>query len=433
MSGKAPPRGPRALLGSLPADASSSASTSTHSQPASSAPTSPTKKVPPTGPRSLTNGMYNAGPSRGIKPKPIVNGHVSVPVAGPSNTGLAKSPPTGPSALLGRLSDKGKQVERNSVVVNDSRYVVLVLGCNLLLLCLQTTPQVNGAAAASATSAPDKLPTAPIKFSFPAKRTSGIAPPQPASEPPPPPPPSHPPPPPPPPSSAPPPPPPPISPPPPPPPTEPAPQLPPPPPSSTISIVWPTPRPPPSAPPPLPPASTAAISIPPPPPPTGPPPLPVTDLEQPAPASPQPPSKNPASPPPPPKTYSLPPLPSWPPERSEYPSGKNFKVLYDPALDKDRDGRLKSLLEKVRAAPSSSAAIDPRIKGKGKGKEILYRYNGEVVEGEPDIFLRDPRKAYGFKSPKSQKSARNDFHEVKYEVCFYITNSNLLIFISHCL
>ena len=133
MSGKAPPRGPRALLGSLPADASSSASTSTHSQPASSAPTSPAKKAPPTGPRSLTNGMYNAVPTglfRGVKPKPMVNGHVSVPVAGPSSAGLVKSPPTGPSALLGRLSDKGKQVERNSVVVNDSRCVVLVLGCN---------------------------------------------------------------------------------------------------------------------------------------------------------------------------------------------------------------------------------------------------------------------------------------------------------------
>jgi hypothetical protein len=61
---------------------------------------------------------------------------------------------------------------------------------------------------------------------------------------------------------------------------------------------------------------------------------------------------------------------------------------------------------------------DPRIKGKGKGKEILYRYEGEVVDGEPDIFIRDPRKAYGFKAPKSQRPARNDFHELKYEVRF---------------
>ena len=135
MSGKAPPRGPRALLGSQPTGASSPASTSTNSQPASSAPTSPVKKAPPTGPRSLTNGLHSAiptGPSRGVKTKPLINGHVSVPVAGPSSSTVlpAKSPPTGPSALLGRLSDKGKQAERNSVAVNDSRCVVLGIWCN---------------------------------------------------------------------------------------------------------------------------------------------------------------------------------------------------------------------------------------------------------------------------------------------------------------
>jgi hypothetical protein len=106
--------------------------------------------------------------------------------------------------------------------------------------------------------------------------------------------------------------------------------------------------------------------------------------------------------------------------RSEYPAGKNFRVLYDPLLDKDRDGRLKALLEKVRVAPSSSAAADPRIKGKGKGKEMLYRYDGEVVEGESDIFIRDPRKAYGFKPLKSQRPARSDFYELKYEVHFML-------------
>jgi histone-lysine N-methyltransferase SETD1 len=91
-------------------------------------------------------------------------------------------------------------------------------------------------------------------------------------------------------------------------------------------------------------------------------------------------------------------------------------------VDKDRDGRLKALIEKVRIAPSSSAAAtDPRIKGKGKGKEILYRYDGEIIEGEPDIFIRDPRKAYGFKPQKSQRPARNDFHELNYEVRQYIS------------
>jgi hypothetical protein len=112
--------------------------------------------------------------------------------------------------------------------------------------------------------------------------------------------------------------------------------------------------------------------------------------------------------------------------QSEYPLGRDFKVLYDPAVDKDRDGRLKALLEKVRVAPSSSAAAtDPRIKGKGKGKEILYRYEGEVIEGEPDIFIRDPRKAYGYKPQKSQRPGRTDFHELKYEVCHYMSVFNV--------
>lgn len=109
MSGKAPPRGPRALLGSLPAGPST---------PPSSAPTSPIKKIP-TGPRSLTQ---QTGLFKGVKPKPTVNGHINLPAG--SSALPAKSPPTGPSALLGRLSDKGKQVERNSTTVNDNCRVV---------------------------------------------------------------------------------------------------------------------------------------------------------------------------------------------------------------------------------------------------------------------------------------------------------------------
>src|SRR6202167_1176257 len=125
--------------------------------------------------------MYSAvpiGPSRGVKPKPVVNGHVSVPVAGPSTIAApAQHAPTGPSALLGRLSDKGKHVERSSAVVNDSRCVVLGLGVTDFALCPQTKPQLNGTTATLA-STPEQVPPAPIKFSFPAKRTSGIAPPQ---------------------------------------------------------------------------------------------------------------------------------------------------------------------------------------------------------------------------------------------------------------
>lgn len=115
-----------------------------------------------------------------------------------------------------------------------------------------------------------------------------------------------------------------------------------------------------------------------------------------------------------PQTYSLPPLPPWPPKRSDL-SGKNFKALYDPAIDKDRDGHYRALIEKIRAlSPSGS---DPRIKGKGKGKEVLYRYDGEVVDDEPEVVLQDPRKALGFKKLTSLRPARTMFHEVQYEVC----------------
>ncbi|KAF7978752.1 hypothetical protein HWV62_44772 [Athelia sp. TMB] len=361
MSGKAPPKGPRALLGSLPTGQASSASTSTNSQPSSSStPISPAKKALPTGPRSLTNGGYNTSQTsfRGGKPKPALNGHIPVGPAAAS-TGNAKPPPTGPSALLGRGLDKGKQAERNPISFS-----------------LPSKPQSTAPVSHS-------LPNGPVKVSFSLKRpVNGAPPPQPASKPPPPPPPSHPPPPPPPPAFEPPPPPPPASEPPPPP---------PPPPSSA-----PPPPPPPSAPPPMsppapPPLPPPPLESPPPPPPPGSlPPPPPPSITAP-PRKPSPPLK-PPSPPPPPKVYSLSPPPPWPPARTEYPEDKNFKVLYDPALDRDRDGVMQLLVEKVRNVPSTSSQTDARIKGKGKGKEVLYRYNGELVEGEAKIILRDPRK-----------------------------------------
>ena len=58
----------------------------------------------------------------------------------------------------------------------------------------------------------------------------------------------------------------------------------------------------------------------------------------------------------------------------------------------------------------------PRIKGKGKGKESLVRYEGEAFEGEPEIVLQDPRKAPGFKRSANLRPYRTDLHEVKYEV-----------------
>jgi hypothetical protein len=87
-----------------------------------------------------------------------------------------------------------------------------------------------------------------------------------------------------------------------------------------------------------------------------------------------------------------------------------MKVLYDPAMDKDRDGRFRNLIEKIRTLQSH----DDRIKGKGKGKEILMRYDGEVVEGEPEVVLRDPRKVPGFKKLVNLRPGRGEFHEVRY-------------------
>lgn len=81
--------------------------------------------------------------------------------------------------------------------------------------------------------------------------------------------------------------------------------------------------------------------------------------------------------------------------------------------DKDRDGRLRALLEKIRLAdkdrPPSS---EPRINGKGKGKETITRYDGEVIEGEVAPVPKDPRKGSGFK----RRPGRDAFHEAKYEV-----------------
>ncbi|KIK41867.1 hypothetical protein CY34DRAFT_805567 [Suillus luteus UH-Slu-Lm8-n1] len=330
MSGKAPPKGPRALLSSLPGSSSQQASTSSNSTSASSpgAGTSKLGAPPPTGPR-LLNGVPTQ--PRG-KPtgKPFVNGYVGPPII---------NVPTGP-----RSTQKGKQVESTS---NSSASPVH-----------ETSP-----VASLATVADGVRPHQPVKISFTINRRTSLTerPPQPIEEPPPPPPPSGPPPP----SEVPPPPP-------PPPPSE----VPPPPPSPSPS--------PPSEHEPSPPPSK----------------------------SPSPPSEPVASSskPPPPKFYSLPPPPPWPPCRSEYPVGKDFRVIYDPAIDKDRDGRFRALIEKIRAT-QVDGTDEPRIKGKGKGKETLSRYNGEVIEGEPELTITDPRKAPGFK----KRPHRDAFHEIRYE------------------
>ncbi|KAF8556560.1 hypothetical protein OG21DRAFT_592712 [Imleria badia] len=96
MSGKAPPRGPRALLSSLPTPASAS-QTSTSVPSTSTSPGSSSSKIgahPPTGPRSLVNGVPTQP-----RAKPLVNGYL------PTSPSILHAP------LAPRSSQKGKQVE----------------------------------------------------------------------------------------------------------------------------------------------------------------------------------------------------------------------------------------------------------------------------------------------------------------------------------
>ncbi|KAL4250990.1 Histone-lysine N-methyltransferase, H3 lysine-4 specific [Abortiporus biennis] len=428
MSGKAPPRAPRALLNSLTAQqAAQGAASATNGQISSTVPSAPSSSrlgaTPPTGPRSLTNARFPASQAQRSGPsKPFVNGHVAIPT-GPA---AASSPPTGPS---GKYSLKGKQVEVawNNQAGSSGQP--------------PSQPQVNGVGGHTRSVTGPTAPNGPtaglnpkgpaISFRLP-RPVPVNQPPQPSVEPPPPPPPSIAPPPPPPPTDEPPPPPPPSEEPPPPPPSF----EPPPPPPPTSE---PPPPPPPSFEPPPPPLDEP----PPPPPPSDLPPPPPSDLlpsssgpshsslftKQPPtgprhglvnppqppsgplePASQPPPLPPTPAPAPPPKFYSLPPPPEWPPPLSEFPSAKNFKVIYDPLVDKDKDGKWKILIEVVRpVAPD-------RVKGKGKGKEILTRFDGDVVEGEEEPVPSDPRRdAEGNLRKLPVRPPRTEFVQIKYE------------------
>ena len=68
-------------------------------------------------------------------------------------------------------------------------------------------------------------------------------------------------------------------------------------------------------------------------------------------------------------------------------------------------------MDKVREA----GAAETRIKTKG-GKETLLRFGGEVVRGEPEVVLVDPRKVGGFKKPTSLRPFRTELYQLKYEV-----------------
>jgi hypothetical protein len=76
--------------------------------------------------------------------------------------------------------------------------------------------------------------------------------------------------------------------------------------------------------------------------------------------------------------------------------------------------------------------VQERIRGKGKGKEALYRFEGEVVQGvgengmkEEEVVVRDSRMDLlrlknmlnGSVKEKSFRPGRSEFHEFKWEVC----------------
>ncbi|KAK0460722.1 uncharacterized protein EV420DRAFT_227939 [Desarmillaria tabescens] len=482
MSGKAPPKGPRALRGGPPPPPSSIAGpSSTASGPSLAA--HPTKKIP-TGPRSLVNG--NAAHAGRISKPPYRNG----------------TPEARGTGINGGINGVGtKSAHSSTSSTNADTWI--------------PNGAVNGVKTVNSPPVPGILGSnrAAISFSMP-RRPSGSGPPPPNHPPPPPPQPTKSPPPPPPPSSTPPPPPPPATPPPPPPSIDPPPppppneSAPPPPPPEVPPPPSAVPPPPTSTPPPktIPSSENIASSsshVPPPPssvrrppspptarpvspvPPSPSPPhvphfTPITLPQRVASPSPQPPSDilSPSSPrevtpppplpspPPPPPTrrrpappvlYSLPPLPSWPPHKSEYPSVRSYKVLHDPSIHKlPFPSNVNDLVgyssDGPPAAPgaSSSTALTPpyfqhlvscmpeyvsasvfqdRVKGKGKGKEIVYRYEGEVlnrgewipVPGHGDLWIREPEIPEKPPDPRlnsnvKRRPPREELGYVTYEV-----------------
>ncbi|KAH9927944.1 uncharacterized protein BXZ73DRAFT_102452 [Epithele typhae] len=357
--------------------------------------------------------------------------------AGPSRTATTPTEPTVLNAKHAAISFKLKP----SLSSSSSRTV------NGETLHAPSSPRLRAFALPPSSSAPPPPPSEPPPPP-PPPTSEPPPPPPPSDEPPPPPPPSNEPPPPPPPSSA--PPPPPDEPPPPPPPSGAAPPLPPPQhfPSSFAPSLLPFHT---ATPPPYPPAPSFAPpppSSPPPPPPDAPPPIPSTSAVRLPPTGPrrdpltgvysaQPvfnyaaqtvtaprpesvPSRPPSPPcPPPPRPpspvlYSLPPPPPWPPAPEEFAPGKNWKVLFDYGIDKDRDGQYRALAEKLREKGLDQGE-EARVKGKGKGKEIILRYNGEIIDGEHEAVVRDPRKEAKLKRLPSLRPPRTELVRTRYE------------------
>jgi histone-lysine N-methyltransferase SETD1 len=79
----------------------------------------------------------------------------------------------------------------------------------------------------------------------------------------------------------------------------------------------------------------------------------------------------------------------------------------------------------VKKHATSASVIQERVRGKGKGKEALYRLEGEVVgpaeadgDGmrEEEVIVRDPRREKGFKKLTTMRPMRTELIEAKYEV-----------------
>ena len=90
-------------------------------------------------------------------------------------------------------------------------------------------------------------------------------------------------------------------------------------------------------------------------------------------------------------------------------------MLFDYAIDKDREGQYRALAEKLREKGMDQGE-EPRVKGKGKGKEIILRYDGEVIDGEHEAVVRDPRKETKVKRLPTQRPLRTEVYQCKYEV-----------------
>ena len=89
--------------------------------------------------------------------------------------------------------------------------------------------------------------------------------------------------------------------------------------------------------------------------------------------------------------------------------------MFDYTIDKDRDGQYRALADKLREKGMDQGE-EPRVKGKGKGKEIVVRYAGEVIEGEHEAVIRDPRKEPKVRRLPPLRPLRTELLPCKYEV-----------------